>query len=315
MKLSIVTPVYNEAGSLDLFLKELFCVLGDTGVSYEIIAIDDGSRDESFAILSGAAAAHKELKVIRFQGNHGQTAAISAGILHAQGEVVILLDSDLENDPRDISLLLKKINEGYDVVSGWRKDRWRGKFLTRKLPSICANLLISKITGVKLHDYGCTLKAYKSEIIGGVQLYGEMHRFIPAYAARKGARVGEIPVGWRKRIAGKSNYGLSRIFYVMLDLIVIKFLDAYMNKPMHFFGGLGFLSFFLGIVAGVSAVVLKVLGLRSFIATPLPVLAALFIIVGVQLAAMGVISEILMRTYYESQGKKPYQIKEKINFR
>lgn len=314
MKLSIVIPVYNEAGNLEALLKELFSVLSETESSYEIIAVDDSSRDESFTILSQIAALRKELKVIRFQANFGQTAAISSGIAHSLGEIIVLMDSDLENDPHDIPKLLEKIGGGYDVVSGWRKERWKKRFLTRKLPSICANWLISKITGVKLHDYGCTLKAYRREVLTGVQLYGEMHRFIPAYAYWRGAKVTEISVNFRERLAGKSNYGISRTVSVLLDLVLIKFLDKYMNKPMHFFGGIGLSSFLLGLVAGSSAIALKILGMRDFVETPLPILTALFIVVGVQLIVMGVIAEILMRTYYESQNKRPYHIKEKLNF-
>lgn len=314
MKLSIVIPVYNEAGNLEALLKELFSVLSKTESSYEIIAVDDSSRDESFTILSQIAVRRKELKVIRFQANFGQTAAISSGIAHSLGEIIVLMDSDLENDPHDIPKLLEKIGGGYDVVSGWRKERWKKHFLTRKLPSICANWLISKITGVKLHDYGCTLKAYRREVLTGVQLYGEMHRFIPAYAYWRGAKVTEIPVNFRERLAGKSNYGISRTVSVLLDLVLIKFLDKYMNKPMHFFGGIGLLSFLFGLVAGSSAIALKIFGQRDFVETPLPILTALLIVVGVQLIVMGVIAEILMRTYYESQNKRPYHIKERLNF-
>lgn len=314
MKLSVILPIYNEAGNLEALFRDLFDVLRKIPHSNEIFAVDDGSTDGSLEILRKLASGNKNLKVIGFQTNFGQTAAISAGINFASGDVIIPLDSDGENDPRDIPMLIDKINKGYDVVSGWRKGRWKGQFLRRRLPSLCANWIISKITGIKLHDYGCTLKAYKREVIFGVRLYGEMHRFVPAYASWRGARVTEVPVSYGKRIAGKSHYGLSRVFTVVLDLVVIKFLDKYMNKPMHFFGGLGFVSLFFGFIAGLSAVALRILGIKHIVETPLPVLSALLIIVGVQMIVMGVIAEILMRTYYESQDKTPYYIKEKINF-
>jgi hypothetical protein len=218
----------------------------------------------------------------------------------------------LENDPNDIPRLIDKLNEGYDVVSGWRKKRWKGHLFTRKIPSVCANWFISKITGLHLHDYGCILKVYKKEVIEGISLYGEMHRFIPAYAVWRGAKVAEITVNQRARIHGKSNYGLGRTFKVVLDLVVIKFLDKYMNRPMHFFGGIGFISFGVGVFSGISAVILRFFGLH-LVQTPLPIFSALFIIVGIQLIVMGIIAEMLMRTYYESQGKKSYLIKETIN--
>ncbi len=313
MKLSVVVPIYNESGNLEKLFQELLSVLKSNNFDYEIIAINDGSSDNSAYILKNIAKNNRKIKIIDFNSNSGQTAAISAGIDYSSGDVVIPIDSDLENDPSDILRLVAKINEGYDVVSGWRQGRWRGSFLTRKIPSMSANFLISKITGIKLHDYGCTLKAYKRDAIVGVRLYGEMHRFIPAYASWKGARVAEIPVNYRSRIYGRSNYGISRTFNVILDLVVIRFLDKYMNRPIHFFGGIGFVSLFLGFLAGFGAIILKILDLRDFVETPLPIFSALFIIVGVQMIIMGVMAEILMRTYYESQNKRPYNIKEKIN--
>ena len=313
MKLSIVIPIYNESGNLEKLFKELYDALNNNSFDYEILAVNDGSLDNSVDILKTIAKNNRKIKVINFTSNFGQTAAISAGIDHSSGDIIIPIDSDLENDPNDILSLIAKMSEGYDVVSGWRKSRWQGSFITRKLPSIVANLFISKITGIKLHDYGCTLKAYKREVIIGVRLYGEMHRFVPAYASWKGARVTEIAVNYRPRISGRSNYGLSRTFNVILDLILIKFLDKYMNKPIHFFGGIGFVSLLLGFLSGFGAIIFKILDLRDFVETPLPVFSALFIIVGVQLVVMGIMAEILMRTYYESQNKRPYNIREKIN--
>jgi glycosyltransferase involved in cell wall biosynthesis len=313
MKISVVTPIYNEDKNIPILFKELSKVFQGLGQSYEIIAVNDGSSDESSAVLTDLAEKDERIKVIEFKTNTGQTGALSAGIDNSNGDVIITIDSDLENDPHDIPKLLSKIDEGYDVVSGWRRGRWKGKFFSRKLPSIIANWLISKITGLHLHDYGCILKAYKRDVIDGMTLYGEMHRFIPAYALWKGAKVTEVVVNQRQRLHGKSNYGLNRTFKVILDLVVIKFLDKYMNKPMHFFGGIGFISLFIGVLAGVGAVILRLFGLH-LVQTPLPVFSALFIIVGIQLIVMGIIAEILMRTYYESQDKKPYIIKNKINF-
>ena len=224
------------------------------------------------------------------------------------------MDADLQNDPADIPKFLAKIDEGFDVVSGWRQNRWPGRFFSRKLPSICANWLISRLTKVKLHDYGCSMKAYKREIIQDISLYGEMHRFIPAYAAWHGGKVTEIIVNCRPRIYGQTKYGISRTFKVLLDLIVLKFLSRYMNRPIHFFGGIGFICLFLGFLSGGVSITLRLLGIEYIVNTPLPIFSALLIIVGVQLIVMGIIAEMIMRTYYESQNKTPYIIKEKINF-
>ena len=312
MKLSLVTPIYNESKNLRPLFSELKKVLDGLEYDYEIIAVNDGSSDDSFEILKELSH-DSHVKVINFSMNYGQTAALLAGIDNAKGDIIVSIDSDLENDANDIPKMIEKINEGYDVVSGWRRKRWKGKWITRKLPSICANWLISKITGLKLHDYGCILKAYKRESISGVKLYGEMHRFIASYALLSGARITEIEVNYRTRLHGKSNYGISRIFRVLLDLVVVKFLHKYMDKPMHFFGGIGFLSFFFGIFSGISAVILKVFHIKDLVATPLPIFSALLIIVGVQFILMGILAEMLMRIYYESQDKKPYRIREKIN--
>lgn len=315
MKISIVTPVYNEAKNIPILIGELESVLNKLTLHYEIVAVNDGSRDNSFAVLEGLAKDNSRIKVINFQVNRGQTSALSAGIENAEGDVVVTIDSDLENDPNDIPPLLEKINEGFDVVSGWRKHRWEKQFITRKVPSVVANWFISKITGIKLHDYGCILKAYKREVLRDTNLYGEMHRFIPAYAFWRGARVTEIVVNQRPRLHGKSNYGIGRTFKVLLDLVVIKFLDKYINRPMHFFGGIGFISLGIGILSGLISIIFKVIDYKDFVETPLPVFSALFVIVGAQLIVMGILAEILMRTYYESQGKKPYIIKSKINFK
>ncbi len=313
MKLSLVLPIYNEGKSITELFARIEEAMEGLGHSYEVIAVNDGSKDDSVVRLNEIARQRSEIKVIHFRVNAGQTAAIHAGIEHATGDIIIPLDSDLENDPKDIILMLKKMEEGFDVVSGWRKKRWEDKKFLRKFPSVIANKLISRVSGVHLHDYGCTLKAYRADVIQGVNLYGEMHRFIPAYASRMGARVTEIEVSYTPRKYGKSNYGFSRTLRVLLDLLVLQFLYKYMDRPIQFFGSIGFFFGFMGVLAGVGAIVLKLFYNTSMIQTPLPVLSALCIIVGVQLITMGILAEMVMRTYYESQGKKAYLIKEKIN--
>lgn len=314
MKLSIILPIYNEGKSIPELFVRITKVMKEINYPYEVIAVNDGSKDNTAQELNAIASKDPKVKVIHFRVNAGQTAAIHAGIEHATGDIIIPLDSDLENDPQDIIQLLKKMDEGFDVVSGWRRNRWADKKLVRKLPSILANKLISYVSGVHLHDYGCTLKAYRREVIQGVNLYGEMHRFIPAYAARMGARVTEIEVSYAPRKYGKSNYGFSRTLRVLLDLVVLQFLYKYMDRPIQFFGFIGFFFSGVGVLAGIGAIVLRVFYGVYMIQTPLPVLSALCIIVGVQLVTMGILAEMIMRTYYESQGKKAYLIKETINF-
>ena len=311
-KLSIVIPVYNEAQALPL-LHEALRSVSMSFPGTEVLYVDDGSIDGSAETLRAIAKNDSHVKVIIFGRNYGQTAAIRAGIEQSTGDIIIPMDSDLENDPRDIPLLVKKLEEGYDVVSGWRQDRWHGSFFTRKLPSLFANWLISKVTGVPLHDYGCTLKAYRRSVIIGVPLYGEMHRFIPAHAARHGAKVTEVPVHYRPRPFGRTNYGLSRTFRVLLDLLIIRFLDRYMDRPIHFFGGVGFLLFFLGTLAGILAVALRLFIGLHLVETPLPLLTVFLILMGINMIMMGVLSEMLMRTYYETKDTKPYRIKETVN--
>lgn len=314
MKISVVTPMLNEAESFPHLYEELVRVLEKTGNSFEIIAVNDGSTDNTDQVLKAYAEKDKRLKVIRFTVRRGQTAGLSAGIHHASGDVIVTIDSDLENNPDDIPKLLKKLEEGYDIVTGWRQGRWADQRFTRKIPSMAANKLISKISGLTLNDNGCTLKVYRRSVFDGIELYGEMHRFIPAYLVSRGAKVAELPVDHRPRRFGESKYGFSRVFRVLLDLVLMKFLNKYMNRPMHFFGGIGFISLFLGFIAGSASIVLKIFHVRDFVSTPLPIFSALLIIVGVQLVVMGVLAEMLMRTYYESQRKYPYLIKEKVNF-
>jgi len=310
--LSVILPVYNEAKGIDQLFSTIEKALNS--YDYEVIAVNDGSKDSSWEEMKKYAAKSNRIKLINLKRNFGQTAAINAGIQAATGDTFVLLDSDLENDPNDIPKLLAKMDEGYDVVSGWRQNRWKGQFLTRKVPSLAANGLISKISGVKLHDYGCTLKAYKREVIKDVRLYGQMHRFIPVFCKWQGGKVTEIPVNYQPRLYGKSNYGLFRIYKVMLDLILIKFLDKFMHRPIHFFGGAGILSFLVMLLSGGTAIYFKLTGQKDLIQTPLPTIAAMFFIVGILMILMGILAEMLMRTYYESQNKFPFTIKEKVNF-
>ncbi len=311
--ISIVIPIYNEAEGLSQLFERLSEVLPTLGHPHEVVMVDDGSRDGSFEIIKKLSSAERPVRALKFKRNFGQTAALAAGIAHAQGDIIVTLDADLENDPRDIPKLLSKLDEGYDVVSGWRQDRWQGSYFTRKLPSRAANWLISLLSGVPLHDYGCTLKAYRADLIKGVSLYGEMHRFIPAYAAWQGGRVAEIPVTYAPRQWGKSNYGLSRTFRVLLDLFFLKFMHRYFNRPMHFFGGWGFASIAFSGVVLVAAIILRMTGIADLVETPLPVLSGLFFVVGIQFILFGVMAEILMRTYYESQTKRPFEIRETLN--
>lgn len=311
-KISVILPIYNESKNIPILFNKLYEVIKE--MDYEIVAVNDGSRDDSWDQLTMVAKENSKVKIINFVNNFGQTAALNAGIKHATGNVIILIDSDLENDPADIPRLLQRIADGYDVVSGWRQNRWHGQFLTRKLPSMMANRLISRISGVYLHDYGCTLKAYRSEVIKDVLLYGEMHRFIPVYASWQGGRVTEIPVDYHPRIHGKSNYGFGRTYKVILDLILIRFMQKYQNRPIHFFGGAGMLSFIVSIVAFLLAVYFKLTHQKDFVQTPLPLFSAIFFLVGVIMVMLGINAEVQMRTYYESQNREVYRIKEKINF-
>ncbi len=313
MKLSIVLPIYNEAPSLPELFEQLTKALTKLGHPYEIIAVNDGSRDESREVLDTLAKKDERLKVIHFRMNAGQTSALNAGIEHASGEVIVPMDADLENDPADIPKLLAKLDEGYDVVSGWRRERWKEQRLVRKLPSIIANWTISWVAGVPVHDNGCTLKAYRSDIIKDLRLYGEMHRLIAAHASLIGARVGEVEVAYRPRKYGKSNYGISRVMRVFFDLLLLYFMRRYLDRPIQIFGlvGVGFAG--LGVFAGLTAIYLRLMHDLHLVQTPLPVFSALCVIVGVQLITMGIIAEILMRTYYESQNKRAYYIADTKN--
>lgn len=311
--LSIISPIYNEEQNIPLLLGRLLEVLDGIDIPFEIIAVNDGSRDGSMAELRRHAAVRPEIRVVDFRRNYGQTAAIMAGIDHARGDVIISIDADLQNDPKDIPNLLSKLAEGFDVVSGWRKHR-KDAELRRNFVSRVANRVISRISGVKLHDYGCTLKAYRADVVKGVRLYGEMHRFIPIYASWMGARVTELPVTHHARQHGRSNYGLERVVKVILDLIVVKFLDRYMAKPIYVFGGFGFFALALGALSFAGMIGLKVFDDISMISTPLPVLTAMMVMTGVSSILMGLLAEMLVRTYFESQKRASYFVRELVNF-
>ena len=313
MFLSVVVPVYNEYDNIPLLYDAVHKALENMDKDWELILVNDGSRDNSMEALREAAAKDPvHVKVIGLRRNFGQTAAIAAGVDHASGEIIVLMDADLQNDPTDIPAMLAKLDEGYDVVSGWRKDR-KDPFL-RSFISRIANRIICKVTGVHLHDYGCTLKAYRREVITGFRLYGEMHRFIPAFANTFGAKIVEMPVKHHPRLLGKSKYGFERIVKVSLDLITVKFLSSYADKPIYLFGGAGLF------LSGLSLLVLLFLAIRrifwgvSVMASPLFIMAIMVFILGFLSILMGLIAELLVRTYHESQGKTVYHIRDLINF-
>ncbi len=310
--ISILIPVFNEGANILPLYEKLSSVMRKIDKDYEVIFIDDGSMDETLVRLDLISGKDPRVRVVSLTRNFGQTAALTAGIDLSKGEIIIPMDGDLQNDPEDILPLLKKVEEGYDVVSGWRKDR-KDPFVTRRFPSLIANKLISFIGGVPLHDYGCTIKAYRRDILKNIRLYGEMHRFIPIYAQWVGARVTEIPVHHFSRQFGSSKYGISRIIKVILDLLVVKFLLSYSQKPIYVFGGMGLLMVVGAFLSGIYAVYLKHFKDVSFILTPLPLLCVLLLMLGFLSILMGFLAEILTRTYYESQGKSTYQIRKVIH--
>ncbi len=313
MKISVVIPVYNERENLPLLAKALHEALADCRYPWEAVLVDDGSTDGSAEVLERLAADDPDrMRVVFLRRNFGQTAAIAAGIDHAVGDLIVLMDADLQNDPRDIPLLVAKVEEGYDVVSGWRKDR-HDAFLTRVLPSRIANALISWVTGVHLHDYGCTLKAYRREVLEGFRLYGEMHRFIPAYAASVGARITEMPVRHHPRQFGKSKYGLMRTLKVILDLFTVKFLLSYFHKPIYLFGGMGLALILPSSLLLVFLIIRRIFGHVALFTSPLFQLSLMFIILGFQSILMGLIAELLVRTYHEAQGKPTYTVRRVLN--
>jgi glycosyltransferase involved in cell wall biosynthesis len=311
-KVSIIVPIYNERKNLEPFIASLSQSLEESGEDYEVLLVDDGSADGSGAYLETLPAQDPRFKVIQFRRNFGQTAAMAAGFDYASGGILIPTDADMQNDPRDIPVILAKLREGYDVVSCWRQNR-QDSWLTRKLPSKLANLLISYISGVRLHDYGCTLKGYRREVLQHVRLYGEMHRFIPIYASWAGAKVTEIPVRHHRRFAGSSKYGLNRTFKVILDLITIKMLGNYSTKPMYFFGGAGLLSCTAGFLFALWTLFDKYYNQVKAHNNPFLLLSVFLFIVGVQFVLMGLVAEIIIRTYFESQGKTPYIVRQIID--
>lgn len=312
-ELSLFLPVLDEEENLRPMHAKIAAALDALGKSAEVIYVDDGSTDKSLEVLREIAAEDGRVRVISLRRNYGQTAAMSAGIDAAKGAILIPMDADLQNDPADIARLLEKLDEGYDVVSGWRRNR-QDKLISRKIPSRIANRIISWIGGVKLHDYGCSLKAYRRDVIQDVKLYGEMHRFIPIYAAWAGARVTEIPVDHHARTMGQSKYGISRTIKVVFDLITIKFMAEYHTKPLYVFGAFGMIAFAISLIAGVWAIGLKLFWGTSFILTPLPIIAVVMLAISVQFFLMGLLAELLVRTYHESQDKAIYAVREKIGF-
>lgn len=310
--LSVIIPIYNEEESIPLLVKRLFPILDGLSRSYEVLAVNDGSSDNSQNVLEAQAAINPRLKVIRFRRNAGQTAAMMAGIDYALGVIIITLDADLQNDPDDIPMMLDELEKGFDVVSGWRKDRKDAK-IRRNFVSRIANRLISVVTGVHLNDYGCTLKVYRKEVLSGMRLYGEMHRFVPVYASWMGARVKEVPVQHHARAFGQSKYGLNRIFKVILDLMVIKFFSRYLVKPIYVFGGAAAFFIISSMLSFVWMVVLKLGFGVSMIQTPLPILSAILFLLGIMTFLMGILAEIMVRTYFESQGRVPYSVHGTIN--
>lgn len=312
LDISVVVPVFNEEENVDILHGKLNDSLSALGLTYEIIYVDDGSRDKSFQLLDAISARDPHVKIIRFRRNFGQTAAMSAGMEHASGEVIIPMDADLQNDPADIPRLLEKMNEGYDVVSGWRKKRQDS--IIRKIPSRIANGLISRVTGVQLHDYGCSLKAYRASIIRDVNLYGEMHRFIPAYASMAGGRVTEIPVDHHPRIHGESKYGMGRIFKVALDLLVARFMGKFGQKPIYFFGGGAIRAGLLGMVCWMIAIDHRLIKPDEHInRNPLFYIGILLFLAALQLLMMGLLAEMNMRIYYEAGNKRTYIVQETRN--
>jgi len=310
---SIVIPVFNEAENVGLLHGEIAAAVKNRSEEYEIIFVDDGSSDGSLAELKKIRAGDPRVKIIQFRKNFGQSAAISAGFEYSRGEVVVAMDADLQNDPADIPLLVDKVAEGFDIVNGWRRDR-RDKWLTRRVPSFFGNKLISWITGVTLHDYGCTLRGFRSEVVKNLKLYGEMHRYIPAIASRMGIRSAEVVVNHRSRRFGKSKYGLTRTFRVILDLISIKFLLAYSHRPLQIFGGAGMLMFLAGLVSGLYLTYTKFVLNQGIAGRPLLFFTLLMFFLGFQAISLGLLAEMLSRIYHEGLNKNEYSIREILGF-
>jgi glycosyltransferase involved in cell wall biosynthesis len=312
LALSVVLPVYNEEENVKLQYEQIIKTVAPLKKKFEIVFVDDGSSDKSFEILSQIAKKDKRVKVVGFRRNFGQTAAMAAGIDYSQGEVIVFMDSDLQNEPADIKNLLAKIDEGYDVVSGWRYKRKDGMLL-RKIPSKIANRLIAKVTGIPLHDLGCSLKAYRSEVLKQVKLYGEMHRFIPIHASWVGAKITEIPVGHHARQFGKSKYGIKRTFKVILDLITVKFLGSFATKPIYLYGGFGLLMIILSVFSGSATILMKYFMGYNMTGNPFLLFTVMFALLGFIMILMGLQSEMLIRIYHEAQDIRPYHVRSVIN--
>ncbi|MBI5839978.1 MAG: glycosyltransferase family 2 protein [Chloroflexi bacterium] len=312
MKLSLIIPVYNEEGNLFALFDAVEAAMNGLQKPWEVVFVDDGSEDKSLSILQELVKKDPgHVSVVVFRRNYGQTAAIAAGIDHSDGDTIILLDADMQNDPADIPMMLAKLDEGYDLVSGWRKER-KDNAITRNLPSAIANRMISTVTGVHLHDYGCTLKAYRRDALEGFRLYGEMHRFIPVYANSVGARITEVPVRHHARKFGKAKYGLERTTKVILDLITVKFLASFASKPIYLFGGTGLFLMVVSAIVLITLLIRRIFFLISVTASPLFQMSAMFFILGFQSILMGLIAELLVRTYHESQHKPTYTVRTVI---
>src|ERR1700756_782652 len=312
IELSVIVPVLNEGATLPELAQGLQQEMEQHGRTWEILFINDGSTDHSEEILNGLAKKDHRLRVIHFRRNFGQTAAMMAGFDFARGQILIPIDGDGQNDPADIAKMLALLEQGYDVVSGWRKDR-QDNFIQRNVPSILANQLISFVSGVRLHDFGCSLKAYKRTVVDGIRLYGEMHRFLPIYASWHGAKIIEVVVNHHPRRAGRSKYGLERVTKVLLDLLVVKFLDSAAQKPMYVFGGCGIFSLFLSVAAFLWMLYLKIFKDFAFITTPVPLIVVMCFMIGMMCILLGLLAEMIMRTFYESQGKPIYNVRESRN--
>ncbi len=310
--ISTVIPVFNEAENLEQLYQELVDALEKTGRAFELIFIDDGSVDPSWTVLKGLQQKDRRVKLIRLRRNFGQTAALAAGFDHSRGEIIVSLDADLQNDPNDIPALVRKLEEGYDIVSGWRKSR-KDKFFTRRVPSVIANTLISRLTRVKLHDFGCTLKAFRSEVIKNIKLYGELHRFIPAIASQLGVQTTEVEVNHRPRKHGKSKYSIFRFTKVILDMVTVKFLLSYSTRPLQIFGLIGLGSTIVGLVISIWLSVQRLFFGQSLANRPVLLLAVLLIVIGIQFIVLGLLAEIMVRTYHEASGKTIYVIREVID--
>ena len=309
MELSIVIPVFNEEENIEPLIREIDAVVAPLAKTYEIVAVDDGSKDGTFAALRRVYEGRRGSKIVRLRRNFGQTAALAAGLAHADGEIIVLMDGDGQNDPADIPALLRMLDQGNDLVAGWRHNR-QDSFLSRRLPSMIANQLISWTTQVKLHDYGCTLKAMRKELAKSLRLYGEMHRFVPAIAYERGAQIAELKVNHRPRLSGTSKYGITRTLRVVLDLLTVKFLSSYSTRPAHVFGPIGLFCALAGFAFGLYLTAQKFVYDLDIGGRPLLLLAILLIFIGIQFITMGLLGEMLARTYHESQDRPVYVVGE-----